>query len=123
LLYDTIFSIRAPIYINAIAVPLVSYPLFLQGLWTSKLERTLSRQLLVYSGVFSYSLALITILLYFWPVTVVVGSLFVTVAVYVTLGLGQAKLEGRLFKGTMREYLLVGLLVFIVMVFATSWRG
>jgi len=52
---------------------------------------------------------------------VVVGSLFLTGIEYVLLGLGQAKLEGRLFSQTVREYLLIGLMVFIGMFFATHW--
>ena len=65
----------------------------------------------------------IALSLYFWPVTVVVGSLFLTIAVYMLLGLGQAKIEGRLFSQTVREYLIVGVLVFIGMFFATRWGG
>ena len=38
----------------------------------------------------------IALSLYFWPVTVVVGSLFLTIAVYMLLGLANEKIEGRL---------------------------
>jgi len=65
----------------------------------------------------------ISVSLFFWPATLVVGSIFLTVAVYILLGLGQAKLEQRLFRQTVREYLLVGILVFIGMFFATHWGG
>jgi hypothetical protein len=37
------------------------------------------------------------------------------------LGLGQAKLEGRLFSQTIREYLMVGVLVLLSMFLATRW--
>jgi len=63
----------------------------------------------------------IALALAFWPVTLVVGSLFLTVAVYVLLGLGQAQLEQRLFSQTLKEYLTVGILVFAGMFFATHW--
>jgi len=59
----------------------------------------------------------------FWPVTVVVGSLFLTVSLYVLLGLGQARLEARLFAQTTKEYLLIGLIVSLGMFLATRWRG
>ena len=61
--------------------------------------------------------------LFFWPVSVVVGSLFLTVTFYVLLGMGQSKLEGRLFSATIREHLIVGILVFGAMFFATHWGG
>ena len=65
----------------------------------------------------------ITVALYFWPVTVVTGSLFLTVVVYMLLGLTQAKLEDRLFISTVREHVTVGILVFIAIFFATHWGG
>jgi hypothetical protein len=39
------------------------------------------------------------------------------------LGLGQAKLDERLFSSTVREHLVVGTLVFAAMFFATHWGG
>jgi hypothetical protein len=61
--------------------------------------------------------------LFFWPVTVVVGSIFLTVTFYLLLGLGQAKLDGRLFVSAVREHLTVGILIFIAMFIATHWGG
>ena len=46
-----------------------------------------------------------------------------TGVVYVLLGLGQAKLDARLFKQTMREYVVVGVAVFLATLFTTHWRG
>ena len=63
----------------------------------------------------------LSILIFFWPVTVVVGSLFLTSCIYLLLGLGQAKLEDRLFLSVVREYLTVGLIVLVGMFFATRW--
>lgn len=123
LLYDAVFSLKSEIWINSIAIFLVSFPLFLQGLWVSVLEKRFNLDLVRASAIYSLILVEIGSFLYFWPVTVVVGSLFLTVAVYMLLGLGQANLEGRLFKQTVGEYLLVGLFVFLAMLFATPWRG
>jgi hypothetical protein len=123
LLYDTILSLKSQIYWSILAVFLVSFPLFLQGFWTSRVSTRLEREVILIALVSSLGVAQISLLLYFWPVTVVVGSLFYTVGVYVLLGLGQAHLEGRLFKRTLREYLTVGVLVFISMLIATRWRG
>lgn len=121
LLFDTILSLRAPIWVNSLLVIGSSYPLFIQGLWVMKLKEKVDRDLILTPAIFSLLMGEIAVSLYFWPVTVVVGSLFLTVAVYMLLGLGQAKFEGRLFSQTIREYLLVGLLVFIGMFIATRW--
>lgn len=121
LLFDTIFSLKKHFLVNAAIIYAVSFPLFLQGLWSVRLEKYLEKQVLFLSLLFSMSLAQIATLLYFWPVSVVTGSLFLTVAMYIMLGLGQSKLELRLFPQTVREYVTVGLLVFLVMFFVTRW--
>ncbi|MEK7188625.1 MAG: hypothetical protein AAB685_02110 [Patescibacteria group bacterium] len=123
LLYDSILSLKADLWINIILSMITSFPLFLQGLWQSELESKVSKNSIILSFIFTLGTAEIAALLYFWPVSVVVGSLFLTVGVYTLLGLGQAKLEGRIFSQTIREYLTVAILVFIGMFIATSWRG
>lgn len=121
LILDTILSLRAPLVLTAPAVGLVSFPLFLQGFWSVVLEKNLSKRLIYFSLVSSLAMGEVALCLFFWPVTVVVGSLFLTVVAYVLLGLGQAEMEGRLFSQTLMEYLLLGILVFISMLFATRW--
>lgn len=123
LVYDAILSLRASVWITAPSVALLSIPLFLQGYWSIPLEKEFFKDLLVMSLVSSLVVGEVATTLYFWPVTVVVGSLFLTVSVYTILGLGQAHLEGRLFSQTVREYLLVAVFVFFGMFLATSWGG
>ena len=123
LLYDAILSLRSNYFFTVASVIIVSFPLLLQGLWVSKLEKNIEKEQLVYAGVLAYAVGTVSMILYFWPVTIVVGSLFLTVTMYVLLGLAQSKIEGRLFKSTLKEYLLVGVLVFLAMIFATHWRG
>src|SRR3972149_7354547 len=110
LLFDAILSIKAQIWITVFGVVLASFALFLQGLWISVLEakNILASKTFFYTLIFSLGIGEIAVLLFFWPVTVVVGSLFLTIGVYMLLGLGQAKLEERLFVQTAREYFTVG---------------
>jgi hypothetical protein len=121
LLYDTILSLKMPIWINALLVYASSWPIFLQGFWSINLEEKLTSDNLITTSLFSFVIAEVSISLFFWPVTVIVGSLFLTVAMYILLGLGQSKFEGRLFATTVREYLTVGLLVMAGMLIATHW--
>ncbi|QQS39524.1 hypothetical protein IPM62_02845 [Candidatus Woesebacteria bacterium] len=123
LIYDAIFSIRESIFITSPLIAVTSMPLFLQGYWSVGLEKRITKEVVNLSLVASLILGQVALLLHFWPVTVVVGSLFLTIACYIILGLGQAKIEGRLFKQTVREYLFLGMLVFIGMFFATRWGG
>jgi hypothetical protein len=121
LVFDAILSLRTIMPISVLSIAVLSFPLFIQGLWTVSLEKKLSKEIVQYSLISSMVMGEVAICLHFWPVTVVVGSLFLTVAIYMLLGLGQAKIEGRLFSQTIREYLMVVGLVFIGMFFATHW--
>lgn len=123
LIYDAIISLKIPFWASSISIALLSFPLFLQGFWIIPLEKEFSLDVVKISAVSSLVVGEIALSLYFWPTTVVVGSLFLTVTMYILLGLGQAKLEQRLFAQTVKEYLLVGILVFVGMLFATHWGG
>lgn len=121
LLYDAILSIRQSILISFPLVFLTSFLLFLQGFWSIDLEKKLDRIILNMTLISSLIVTELSILIFFWPVTVVVGSLFLTSGVYLLLGLGQTKLEDRLFPSAIREYLTVGFIVLFGMFFATQW--
>lgn len=123
LIFDTLISFRAQFWLTSLAIAISSFPLFLQGLWSVEVDKKLSREVLLLTLVMSLALGEIAMLLSFWPVTVSVGSLFLTVAMYLMLGLGQAKLELRLFPQTTREYLVIGVTVFVGMFLATHWGG
>jgi len=121
LIYDTIFSLRTGMLITSSLVFLSSLILFLQGFWTVILTNYFSNKLVMISIITSLVVSESVISIYFWPVTVVVGSLFLTVTSYMLLGLGQAYLEERLFVQTVREYLIVGVAVFLGMFLVTRW--
>lgn len=123
LVYDAILSLRTSILISAPAIALFSFPIFFQGFWSIILEKEYSQEIMFLSLISSLVIGEVSLVLYFWPVTVIVGSLFLTVTFYMLLGLGQAKLEERLFSQTVRDYLIVGILVFIGMFLATHWGG
>jgi hypothetical protein len=120
LIFDTILSIKSNIWVNVLLTFIATLPLAFQGLWTSKIEGTL-KELITPSFYYSLILGEIATLIFFWPVTLIVGSLFLTVTLYMLLGLGQAKLEGRLFPQTVREYLIVFGFVVFGMFVATRW--
>lgn len=123
LLFDAIMSLKAAIWTVVALSCAVSFAIFIQGLWVSKLGKNISWELIRYSAVSTYIIALVSLMLYFWPVTVISGSLGLTVTMYVLLGLAQLRLEGRLFKQTTREYLGIGIFVLFVIFMATHWRG
>jgi len=123
LVYDAILSLHVSVLLNSILIIVTSVPLYFQGYWSITLEKEFPKDIFLLSIISSLVIGEIAAGLYFWPVTVIVGSLFLTVAVYILLGLGQAKLDSRLFVQTVREYLTVGAVVFIGMFLSTRWGG
>jgi len=121
LLYDTVFSFRLPFYLNFFYVFLISFLLFLHGIWTVALEEKMSDKVLLLTMFFSFLMAEMALALSFWPATIALTSLFLTSLIYVLSGLIQAYLSDRLFVKTVREYLLVGVIVFLVLLFYTHW--
>lgn len=119
--FDAILSIRLDILATSLLVFATSLLIIVQGLWSIDLETKFDRELFQMSLISSIIIAELSVAIFFWPVTVVVGSLFLTSGVYLLLGLGQAKLEDRLFPNVVREYLTVGAIVLIGMFFATQW--
>lgn len=120
-LFDTVFSYRLPFYFNFLLVFAISLPLFLQGFWYINLGEKITSGLLLASLACSLILGEAALSFSFWPVTVSVGSLGLTTAFYILLGLVQHQLSERLFPKTIKEYLEIGLIVFLVIFFTTHW--
>ncbi len=121
LLYDTVLSFRLSFYLNGLLVFLISFFLFLHGIWSVNLEEKISQSVIFYSLFISLGMGEIALILSFWPTAITLGSLFLTSLVYVSLGIMQAKLSDRLFRKTVNEYLIVGFLVLLVLLSYTSW--
>jgi hypothetical protein len=123
IIFDTVLSVHWPIYISSTIIAGVSLLLFLQNLWSISLEKQLPNEVVAMTLISSLVIVEMSILVFFWPVSVILGSLFLTIVSYVLLGLGQAELEGRLFMQTIREYVFLGFLVFVGILFSTRWGG
>lgn len=122
-LFDVIFSFRLSFLLNGFLAFGASLVLFIQSLWSVKLEKEIDKKILFSSLVLSFVLGQFTLAISFWPVSVALASLFLTACFYVLLGLSQAEFSGRLFSKTVREYLAVGIGVFITLLLTTKWGG
>lgn len=123
LLFDTVFSFKLDPWINSLLVFVISFPLVLQAVWNSRLEEKLEQKTFLFSLLLSWILAQASLLISLWPVTIVIASLFLVTVLYVGLGIIQQAMMDRLFKKTIREYLQVGIVVFIIVFLAASWGG
>lgn len=116
LLTNTIFSLRLPFYWNALTMVVAHFLLVLMSLWSVNLEPKISKEVLGYSAFFTLLLAEFAICFSFLPMQVWHVSLFMMSLVYVGLSLFQNLLKGRLFKNTITEYTLVGVLMLILFI-------
>jgi len=122
-LYNTVFSFYLFPWWNAVLVFFISFPLFLQSLWTINLDQKIDTKVLLFTVILSLVVAQLALIVSLLPVNVLTGSLFLTCASYVLLGMVSAEISGRLFQKTIREYLVVGGLMFLALLLTTSWTG
>ena len=119
--YDTILSFKMSPFGNFAAVGLISLPLLYQGVWCCSLCERMRRKDLLVSVVFALILAQLAFVISFWPVSVPTGSLALTAGFYIILNLCQHDLNQRLFAKTIKENLVIALLVFLVVIMTTGW--
>lgn len=122
LLYNSLYSLHAPFWGNMLFTFLISVPLYLQALWSVKLEAKITVRLWLMSLILALITAQIALAVSFIPVTVWAASLFLGTAVYVIIGLVQQALQDRLFQRTVWEYLSVGIIVLVATLLITPWK-
>lgn len=123
LLFDSLLSFNSYPWVNGIAAVAIAFPLVLQNLWSIELTDKISRDAFSLAIALSVASGELAFMISLWPVTVTVGSLFLTTLLYVLVGVSQASLQGRLFQKTIREYLAVGLIVFAAVFLSAKWGG
>mgnify|MGYP001592313775 CR=1 FL=1 len=122
-LYGTVFSFKLPAGYNFILVFLVSMPLFFQSLWTVILTKSIDKSILIYSVALSFLAGELALALSFWPLPILLASFFIVTFFYVTVGLTQHQLTGRLFTKTYQQILQNAAVVLIIVYLMARWGG
>lgn len=122
-IYHVIFAFNLLFFWNGLAVFLISFPLILQILWSIKMEDRIGTTIIVQTFILSLCLGELALSFSFWPSPVTIRSLSLSSAMYVFLGLATQELRGRLNRRVVWEYVCIGIVVFLVSFFATSWTG
>lgn len=120
-LTDTLVSLHLPFFINAILTAVIVFPLTLQAFWSMELTPTIRSKVWLSSIVVTILLTYIVVIFSFWPIGTTIEALFLTTAFYSLVGMTQQELIGRLFSKTMREFLTVLIVVFILVLLTTRW--
>lgn len=122
LISNTIFSFHFPFWLNGVLVGAVHFPLYLMTMWTIKLEPKIQPQTWGLSLFLAASTAELSVMLSFVPVTVWTSALVIGSFLYITVGILQNYLQERLFRNTIREYLIFAALVTVAFVFLVEWK-
>ncbi len=122
LLYDTILSFRVPFWLIGLLVAITSWFLLLPAVWSVKLENKLTKPVITFSIWLALMVGFLAAAISFWPISLVVSSLFLSTALYVFLGISQHHFQDRLFNKTIWEYVVVGMVVLVSML-VTSGIG
>lgn len=107
LLFNAIFSFRMNFIANALMVGIIAFALSLQVVWTIRLEEKINRGLLLNALLITLVMVEVAIAISFLPLRITITSLFLTAVYYSSSGLLAHFLDEKLFRETVREYLVV----------------
>lgn len=123
LLVQTVLAFRFNAIINAAVIGAISLVLIFQVLWSMELSEKVSARLLAIVATLTLVFTQLSWVFSFWPVQPTIQALFLTTSFYTIAGMAQQYLVERLYRKNVIEFFLVTLVVFVVVLFATNWRG
>lgn len=123
-LFNILFSLRLPFYMNGLATFLLCFILLIHFLWSNVHDIPVGTvNYFSISILFSLILAEFSTVISFWPTGVEIGTLYLVSLFYVFGGLLLSYCHQKLFKKTVAEFVWVGLGTFLALFLVTSWRG
>lgn len=118
-----IFNRSLAAAVNGAVLFLVGGAAVAQALWPVNLQQTTRRKLVLASLVSAVSVGELALVISFWPVAPLGAGLAITTLVYFLIGLIQHDWQENLTGRAVTEYLTVTLIVFLVLLFSTTWSG
>jgi hypothetical protein len=123
LLLSTIFALRLHALPTMLFVALITAPLMYQILWAIELDAKPKAMLLDLTIILTVLFTQFAWVLSFWSVRSAMKSLLITTLFYSTVGLAQQFLVERMYKKTIIEFTAVSIVVGIIFLLTTNWRG
>lgn len=118
---NIIFSLHLPIFITPLIIFTFTILLNYYAYWIYTLDKKMSSEVFSYSLCNSLVISELSLVLLIWPVNATIYSIFLTGIFYTYSGLSHAWLERRLFKGILWEYVWVGFLSILILLFFARW--
>lgn len=120
LLTNILFTFHFTIFPVIFLLLIYTYLLVYHSLWSYSLQKA-TQPISIWASALTACLVEAGIILWFWPSSPTVISLFLTGFFYTIVGLSHIWFEKRLFKGILWEYVWVGMIVFFVLFLFTQW--
>ncbi len=121
LLFNALLSFKMNFFLNALLVGVIGFLLSFQLIWSVKLELKVERATLIFSLLIALILAEVALLGSFMPLKSTIFALFLTSSYYSLSGLIHSFLDQRLFKETIREYVVVWIAVIVITILSLRW--
>ncbi len=118
-----ILSLRLPFWFIGLMTLFPTFALVYQVFWSVDLKTGVTSEVIRYSVVVAILMALTASVLSFWPVKLFMGALMLTAVLYGVMGAIEQKMQNRLYRDGGWEYLLFGLVIIVIGLFSTQWRG
>lgn len=123
LLLSTILAFRLHAIPTMFLVGTISFVLILQILWAVELTSTISKRLVHLTIAITVLFTQFSWILAFWSVKSTMKALLLTTCFYSMVGLAQQFLVERMYKKTIVEFFTVAIVVGIIFMLVTNWRG
>ncbi len=121
LLFNFLFSLKQIFLINVLGGGTIAFLLAFHLFWSIRLKKYIEREVLNYSLLVGIILAQLAFIISFMPANTTIASLFLTASYYSLGGIFYNFLDQRLFKETIREYVVVWLFVLVVTFLSLNW--
>jgi len=118
---NLLYSLRLPFVFNALGTGIMTGLFSGQLFWTIRLKKQLEYEVLHYAIFVGYILMQLALILSFVPVDPVIMSLFITALYYSLAGIIYHYIDQKLFKETIREYVIVLIFVFTILILSLNW--
>ncbi len=115
---NILFSLQQFFIVNALAAGIMGLVFGVQLLWTIRLKKYLDKEVLRYALFVALVLFQAALIISLLPLQSSVYALFITATYYSLTGLIHHFIDQRLFKETVREYIVVWVFVLVITLFA-----
>lgn len=118
---EVILSFRMVFILNTLAIFAVLFPICLQLFWSVHPQPKIDRKDIFYAFVTSFIIAQALCVLSFIPLKITIVALFITGIFYSIGGLLYHFLDDKLFKQTIREYIMVLVVIMGIVLLTIQW--